>query len=274
MLNEVEVRTSQGLFLTMPLDDITDGIVIQEIEGLDPVKATLISSKYAKLRGSLYQSSSVDDRNIKFKFGLEPYDALQTVQAIRDKLYGYFMPESPVELRFRKSTGLEVMINGVVESCENPLFTAEPTVDVSIMCFDTDFVDPDVIEIAGSTVSDATTFDLEYIGNAPTSILFTLMPNRDITQFTIYCMTPDGNTHNLDFAASMMSGDELIINTKPGSKSVTQLRSGSTYATPLYGVSPQSGWPLLRKGPNTFRVYAEGAPVPFLISYNTRYGGL
>lgn len=274
MLTEVEVATSWGSLLTMPLADISDGIVVAGIEGLDPVKATLITSSSAGQNGTTYQSSSTDDRNIKIKLEMHPNEILQSVATIRARLYEFFMPQSPVKLTFRTEEGLDVDVYGRVESFDNDHFSAEPAVDISIICFDADFVDPTLVVVSGSSVNDVSTFTIDYPGTVKTSIKFDLMLNRDLTEFTVYSTMPDGTPRTLDFAAAMLNLDHLAIDSKPGAKTVTQYRGGSIFANPVYGVSPQSSWLELNRGTNVFRVYAAGAPIPYTISYYVKYGAL
>lgn len=274
MLTEVEIATSWGSLLTMPLADTTDGIIVAGIEGLDPVKATLVTSSSAGQNGTTYQSSTTDDRNIKFKLEMHPDEVVQSVSSIRNRLYEFFMPQSPIKMTFRTLEGLDVDIYGRVESFENDHFSAEPAVDISVICFDADFVDPTLVVVSGSSVNDVTTFTIDYPGTVKTSIKFDLMLNRDLTEFTVYSTMPDGTARTLDFAAAMLNLDQLTIDSKPGAKSVTQLRGGSVYANPVYGVSPQSSWLELNRGSNVFRVYAAGAAIPYTISYYVRYGAL
>jgi hypothetical protein len=169
--------------------------------------------------------------------------------------------------------GLTVNISGYVETCEPNIFTQEPAVDVSIMCFQPDFVDVTTQTISEDTVSDTTELDVEYDGTVETGIVFTLNLNRTESDFTIYHRAPDGALRQLDFSESLLSGDVLVINTNPGTKSATLTRTGTSTSI-LNGVSPQSNWISLSKGTNTIRVYATGAAIPYTITYMNKYGGL
>lgn len=273
MLNEVEVLTAQGNLLTMVLDDISDGIAIQNIDGLDPVKATIVSSSFANLDGTQYHASRREDRNIKLKLGLEPDWAIENVSDVRQRVYNYFMPKTALALTFRTSEGLDVDISGRVESCESALFSAEPAMDISVICFDSDFVDPVPVVIAGATVDDTTNIDIEYGGSVETGVTITLEIDRTLTEFTIYSVSSDGILRQMDFAAAMENGDTLTIVTTPGNKSA-MISSGGSPTSILYGVSPQANWIELQPGTNTFRIYAEGDPIPYTVTYNNRYGGL
>ena len=273
MLNKVEVRTSRGTLLTLELEDTSEGLLVEEIEGLDPVKATLVSSSFAQLDGAQYHSSRRETRNIKFKFGLEPDYVTYSIRDLRKRLYDFFMPKSTISLRFYMSDGLTVDITGVVESFETPLFGKESDVDVSIVCFDPDLIDLTPVVISGSTTSGSTETTVTYEGTVETGIEFVLSINRTLTQFTIYHTAPDGSLRQLDFAADLLAGDILTINTVAGNKAATLNRSGSNSAI-LYGISPQSNWIELERGDNTLRVYATGAAIPYTVQYLNRYGGL
>jgi hypothetical protein len=275
VITDVDVRSSRGSLLNLPLEDVSDGIVVAEIEGLGPVKVSLVSTKFANSRGSFYQNSVSEDRNIKIKFEIHPdWSVNQTVEEVRQKLYAFFMPQSLVKFTFRTDQNLEVEITGRVESCDPAIFVQEPAVDVSIICFDSDFMDPEVVQYPGMTVNDATDFDIVYLGSVPTGVRFELGLDRDLTEFTIYSTMPDGTIRNFDFAAPMLAQDTLIIETTPGAKSIELYRDGSLAASPMYGKSTQSSWIELQPGTNVMRVYADGAPIPYILSYYARYGGL
>lgn len=273
MLTEVEVRTRQGDLLNLPLEDIDSGLIVQQIEGLEPVKATLVSSSFAQLDGEQFQSSRREFRNIKIQLGLDPNPLEDTVRDLRKKLYNFFMPESEASLRFIMEDGLNVDVVGRVESFESALFTAEPVVDISIICFDPDFVVPTSTVINGSTVSSDTETLISYQGTVETGFVFTLNVDRTIDEFTLYHRSSDDVVRSLDFSAPLVAGDVLVISTVPGNKGATLTRAGTTSSV-LYGVSPQSVWSKLTPGTNRIRAYAVGAAIPYTFEYFTKYGGL
>lgn len=281
MLHQVEVRSRQGQLLTLPLEDVSDGIILAGIEGLDPVAATLVSSGFALIDGAKYHSSRREPRNLKLKFELDPDYENYTVRDLRDRLYPYFMPKSEVDLKFRLiktnptsflEDELVVDIVGRVETMDSPIFAKDPAVDISLMCFDPDFVGEEVT-ITGLSTAGLDEIIHEYVGTVETGIVFRLLPDRDVDEFTIYHRPPDGTLHTLDFSAPLLAGDILEISTIVGSKYARRTRNG--VETPLlYAVSPQSKWLEFDRGDNSIRVYATGAGVPFEIEYTTKYGGL
>lgn len=273
MLTQVEVRNAAGTLLTMVLDDVSDGYVLKDVDGLDPVKVTIASSSFANLDGVQFQSAKREARNLIFKIGFEPDFVTTTGRSLRNGLYPWFMPKSVVNMRFFDSEGPTVEIVGRVEDFVAPPFTKEPGADISILCDDPDLVELTSETGSGNTVSDTTEFLIAYDGTVETGIEFTLNLNRTESDFVIYHRRPDNQITSLEFNASLLNLDVLVINTNVGQKAITLTRSG-VQSSLLYGRSPQSDWFALQNGDNYFRFYATGAAIPFTYEYTNRHGGL
>lgn len=283
MLTRVEVLNRRGSILNLTFDDPSNGLIVADIDGLDPVDAVLVSSTFAGKDGSQYQSSQRGNRNLLIKLDLEPDYISTSVQDLRNSLYNYFMPKSEVRLRFFNDSGLEVDIWGRVENFNSKLFTDTPTASISLLCFDPDFIDPTPVDISGtstaSSESEDGTTEILYPGTVETGVEFTLNVDRTIGEFTIYHTTPGSPAaKTFDFAAPLVAGDILRISSITGAKGITLTRSG-TESSLLRGKSPQSPWLELEPGENSIRVYVAGEyddedGVPFTISFATRYGGL
>lgn len=273
MLTKVDVTTRQGNLLSLPLEEISNGLVVEEIEGLDPVRAIIVSSSFANLDGEQYQSSKREKREIKFTLGIEPDETIEEVSDVRDRVYDFFMPKSEVDLKFFFDNRDPVNIKGRVETCETPLWAQEPTVVANVLCFDPDFYNPTEVVVAGATTSGSTEFTIDYDGTVGSGLQFILSVNRSMSDFTIYHNPPNETLRSMEFAESLVSGDQVTINTVVGQKFATLKRS-SVDSSIMHGISPQSSWLELARGPNLFRVYATGAAVPFEIKYFKRYGGL
>ena len=277
MLSQVLVTNNQGDLLVLNLDQVNENVFIENIEGLDPVKATLVSSTFSTLDGAQFQNSRREPRNIKLTLGLEPDWAVERVKDIRDHLYRFLMPKMKIDLMFlddTTETGVDTNdISGIVESFEATLFSAEPSVTISIICYDPDFVAHDDIVVPGNTVSDSSTFSIDYKGTVESGMVFALNVNRTVNELTIKCTSPDGTIRTMDFAFPFVSGDVLEVSTVPGDKRVSLIRAG--VKTPiLYSLARLSKWIDLWPGLNYFNVYATGAAIPFTISYYERFGGL
>lgn len=274
MLLAFEARSRRGDLLVFPLEDDSSGFRVAEIQGLGPVKATLVSSSFAGEDGELYQSSRREARNIKIKLELDPDPQNDEVWDLRKRLYRIFMTEARVKLTFVLIDGRRLDIEGVVEDYDSELFTADPEVQLSIMCFKPDFIDPDPVIVPGSTTSGETGLLIDYEGTVETGIQLVLNVDRTLPEFTIYHTPLEDSIRTLEFNNyPLVAGDTLTISTVPGAKGATLLRSGVTSSV-LYGISPQSNWIQLEQGENDIRVYAEGAPIPFEIQYMVKFGGL
>lgn len=280
-LSSLEVTNAQGSVLELPLEDPVN-YIIKNIEGLGPVNATLVSSSFANMDGAQYHSSRRETRNIVLTLGLEPDYAISSVQALRDELYKFFMPKTPGTWKFHlfdKFTesvleqSRDRVIQGRVESCEPSIFTKDPAMDISLVCFDPDFVDPVPASFEGLTLTDITDMSLPYEGTVDTGVIFTLVADHDFEAFTIFHHPPDGSLVTVDFSYPILEGDVVTISSVQGSKYVKLLRAG-VESSILYAISPQSGWIRLQPGDNSIRVYATDTPMVYTIDYTTKYGAL
>lgn len=277
MLHHVDVRNTKigAGFLSLSLANPTNGFIVKEIEGLDPVKATLISSSFANLDGQTYHTSRRETRNIIIKLGLRMGAA--SIKALREQLYDVFMPKSEVAISFYDSDGTYVNINGVVETCEAPLFAKEPEMAISITCFDPDFVSPIVGTVSDTVVNTSVTKTLDYAGTVPTGLTFSMTATKYIPRLAL-CLNPPGIIERqLWFNTPMNAGDNLVITTTLGSRSALLKRSGSATAlSALAGIPPESAWLELQPGNNNLRVWSDpaGVDVPYTLTWQIRHGGL
>lgn len=268
MLTQIEAVSRRGNLLNLTLDDLDTGLLIDDIEGLGPVKATITSSDFAQLDGSQYQSSRRESRNIVMTITLEPDWAIETVEDLRRRAYEHFMPKTNIELKLHFDNRNPLSIKGMVESAEPAIFTAEPSIVVSIFCFDPDFVDYEPQLINGTTNESLSTTEVYYDGTVAAGIVFELFVNRNLTDFSIYL-----NETQMDFSGILQLDDTLEISTVPGDKYVHLHRAGNQ-SSYLYGISPQSKWLEFEPGVNNLRVYAIGASIPYQIGFINRYGGV
>jgi len=273
MLVKVEARNDQGKLLTLSLTDYTEGITIEDITGLDPVKATLVYSDFAGQDLSAFQSARRDKRNLVFTLGYEPDYVATNVRDIRRRLYTFFMPKTNVNLRFYEDDGLVVNIAGRVESFDSPRFTRDPDATISIICENSNFVDTTPKTFNGNTTAGTTESPLTYVGSVETGFVFTLNVNRTITNLTIYNTPEDNIAKQMPIAIAMVAGDTLKISTVPGNKYAILTHLGSDQEV-VYGIDPSANWLNLFPGLNKLRVLASGAVIPYSIAYTDKYGGL
>lgn len=279
MLNEFDVITADGRTLSFLFNDVSQGYAIDDISGLDPGKATLVSSSFALLPGEKFQASKREKRNIVLRMLLKPDYVNQTVKELRTRLYQYFMIESLIRLRFKDTDGLTVIIDGVVESFESPLFSKEPAVDISIICHNPDFSEEVATVVNGSTTSTTTEILIDYDGTIPTGFEFALLLNRSVNAggtIPIHHRNPSNVLSTITYsnnAPGLVSGNVLTISTVIGNK-FARLQNSSGLNSVIGRIDPQSSWSQLLPGENYFRVALASTPIPYTITYFTKYGGL
>lgn len=282
MFTKLEVTNSQGSLLTLQLGDSSNGINIRTITGLDPVKATIVSSAFANQDGETYQSSRRDKRNVVMAFELDPDPTLTNVLGLRRYLYSYFRPKDLITLKFYVDDTDDTIedgyqIQGYVESCTNDMFQPDTIVNVSVLCMDPDFQDPVTATSATMTSIDAAGTLIPYIGTAPAGYVLTCNFASAVSEFSLVYTDPASRIWNMDFAYAFLGGDVLTVSTVPGNKYATLLRAGVTSSV-LYAISPQSIWSQLVQGNNYLQLSLAGDTAPAnisgSISYNNRFGEL
>ena len=271
-LTTLSVVSSSGETLNFHIGAST-GYQLEEVRGLDPVKADISSSSFGQHDGSQYQSSRRGERNIVMVIGLVPDFVTNTVQSLRLDLARLLMPKRPVTLRMIDSDGSVVSIAGRVESFEAPLFTRTPKADISIICFDPDFKSHALTTKTGSSVTDITNTAVQYNGSVDTGFLFEMTVNRATNELALVLVNSMGESQRVDFAMALSAGDKIEIGSNFGEKGVWVTKDG--LRTPaLYTITPNSNFLVLSPGVNQFRVQMAGAAIPWSIKYYERYGSL
>jgi hypothetical protein len=274
MLTSVVLDNEQGRTFEFYLTNPTGGYVVKNIEGLDPVKANIVSTPYALLDGSQAQSSRRESRNIVFDIELvSGYYEYNTVQVMRRELYQAVMPKRFVTIQFWDNYQHYATIRGQVETCEAPLFAQNPSVRISILCFDPDFVSPNLVEHAFETTNDNTDSWFWCDSTVDTGYVLTLNVDRTLGDFTVVNRRFDGTSYSLNVLYDFEDGDVVEISTRPPNKYIHLYRD-SVLTSILYAVDVTSKWSPIFPGDNYFKVSASGAAIPYTISYMDRYGGL
>ena len=215
-INMVEVITEKSENLQFYIQDSTNGFVIHDIQGLDPVKAEIVSSSFGSVDGTQHQSSRRGNRNIVLTLGYAPDFITTTVGSLRKILYSKLMPKSSVRLLFHMSDGTVPEILGNIETLESPLFVEKPEATISIICFKSDFIDPVEVELNGFTGIDdpANYLEFEYLGTTNTGVRLILNIDRTITEFTWRHYGSDNIINSINFVGSEFDGTELLCTIK------------------------------------------------------------
>lgn len=272
MITSFEVQAPNGTSMGFEISNINNGYQVKDIEGLDPVRANIVTTSFANMDGELYQASRREKRNIVITLGLVPDFVNLSVSALRNALYSMLMPKSLITLRFFRTDGEPLTISGRVETFDSPIFTDSPTAVISILCFDPDFLGPEVI-VPRPSSSGNTLVPLEYKGNVSSGFALVLPVTRPISGFSIIVQRPGETQTSFSYEGSLLAGDLVTVSTIPGTKFIERVRAGEASSI-LAGVSPYSDWVYFDRGVNSFLVKIAGTPIPYNVIFNTRFGGL
>lgn len=279
MLNSVSVSGVPGLgTLNLRLvDDPDNGLFLKNIEGLNPVRAELATSEYARYDGEYYHGSRLGKRNIVFTIALRPNFSTSSVKGLRDLLYKYFMPGGP-KLDFVFNTDFSFpnyYISGYAEAFETSLFSADPEVQISVICPDPDFLGPD----KQLNISLNTETTINYLGNRPGGLYFRITNGPQIASggFSIDYTRPNNTSNTIQYLGSLEEYSIIDFSSKVRQKEV--LYSGSGMLGPiedprLYEIPIDAVWPLFYPGLNRFRIFGPSAGAQIVLNYREAYGGL
>lgn len=277
MLTEVKAYSSWRSAPTLQLD--ADGraerdlIQIRNIDGLDPVKASVTTSPYGSVDGTAYTGSSVQNRNIVLTLKPNPDWNTWTYEKLRRMLYSYFMPKVVTRLVFYSDDMVPVEIYGIVEGVSVNIFSKEPEVQVSIICPDPHFTALNPTILTGVN-NELKTFDyngnvesgmivkVTHVSGAPTTIGIQLGDPK-ITYFGVFA---DVNSTKY-FELSSIPMRKYVQNVSIGTGVIDNL---------LSNVYLQEGalWPTLQPGENEFKVITDDGVQDYQLIFYERFGGL
>lgn len=308
MIYAVTAINPQGEKLRLELNRPEEhNIIITDISGLGPVKANVNISDSATIDGGAFNGARLSTRNIVMTFDLR---LAADAEFARHVLYQYFPVKKQIYLDI-ETVERELRAIGVIESLEPNIFTDAETSQISMICADpflystakgqtTMFsgIDP-LFEFKfpadDSTLVDENGWDMLefgeimhkqentvfYHGDADTGVIITIHALAPVENITIYnSRTREFMRIKTDYIETLTGtaygeGDDIIINTKRGQKSMRLLRVGRYYNI-LNALTRDSKWLQLQKGDNVFAYNAEeGAlEVQFKIENDVVYHGV
>lgn len=231
------------------------GFYIETIEGLGPANATVNITESATVDGGYYTSSHVSTRNIVLTLGFL-YE--KGIEDMRHESYRYFPLKKQVKLLI-ETDNRTCVTHGYVESNEPNVFSERETTQISILCpdpyfyasdngvgyvsylsgdiatfefpFSNESLDEPLIELG--QVTDTTTRVVRNSGDVEIGVKIHIYVKGPITTgITISNRTTD-QTMRIDItrlkkitSADLKENDEIVINTKKGSKSIYLISDG------------------------------------------------
>ena len=231
------------------------GFYIENIEGLGPANATVNITESATVDGGYYTSSHVSTRNIVLTLGFL-YE--KGIEDMRHESYRYFPLKKQIKLLI-ETDNRTCMTHGYVESNEPNIFSERETTQISILCpdpyfyafnngvgytsnlsrdialfsfpFSNESLDEPLIELG--QVTDTAERIVHNPGDVEIGVKIHIYVKGSITSIGISNRTTD-QTMNIDTdrlkqitSADLKEGDEIVINTKKGDKSIYLISDGA-----------------------------------------------
>lgn len=289
MIKSVEVVNYLGESLTMLMGRSgSSGLLITRIEGLQPYRANINTTKFApttKLSGGeAFNSASLEKRNIVMDIQFD--DWAESVEDIRQRTYKYF-PVGRMLTFYVLTDNRHVKTTGYVEYNEPTIFSKACGTRISIICPDPYFYSASINSLVNtnfSGIENAFTFPfsnesltekqlifgvihaqtenlIQYTGDVETGLFIYIHATGIIENIKVYntitreLMGIDTNLLALMLEGGIVAGDDIIINTNLGAKSITLVREGVYYN--ILNAKSGTDWLTLVKGDNLFAFTAD-----------------
>lgn len=193
---------------------------IKNIDGLDPVNATLSTTANTTTDGVIFQDSSVGGRNIALTLGFDPdYTIGETAKKLRQIWYGLLPPKAQVILAFIDDADPTVKILGIVEQNTDAIFSEDPEAVITLLCPLPYFYE------ATNTIRtglENTSIPMNYTGTAPTGFIASAKVSSPTDQIT-FAFTDQ--TH-IGIIGNFVIGDVITINTIPKQRGISLTHKG------------------------------------------------
>lgn len=279
------------------------GFIVKSITGLGPGTATINTTEVATNDGSLFNSSRLPSRNIVISLA---YMWSNTIEEIRQLSYKYFPIKKKLTVLI-EADNRKAQIEGYVETNDPTIFSSNEGSDISIICpnpffysagddainttsfygvepvfefpFGNESLQENLLEMG--EIMNETEHVIVYSGDAEIGITIYIHAIGEATNVTIYnvgtreVMKIDTDKMEKFTGSKIITGDEIVICTMKGSKSITLLRDGKTINI-LNCLDKDADWFQLSKGGNTFAYTAESGSMnlQFKIENRTIYEGV
>lgn len=259
------------------------GFAVTSVTGLGPGKAAINTTEMSTADGGIFTSSRLPSRNIVLSL---MYLWKNSIEDTRQRSYKYFPIKKKVTLLF-ETDNRKAEIEGYVESNEPTIFSKSEGSDISIICpnpffysagdngvqttifngveplfefpFSNESLTEPVIEM-GSVYTRLSGQTISYKGDAEIGVTINIHAIGEASNVSIH-NTRTGEVIHIDtdklaaFTGSgIIAGDDIVICTVKGNKSVTLTRNGETINI-LNCLGKNPNWFQLTKGDNIF-VYA------------------
>lgn len=302
MIKQVIVTNHNRESLTLDLfHPELSGLIIDNIEGMGPPHASINANEVATIDGGIFTSARMQQRNLVFTLSMM-FDPL--IEDARLRAYKFFPIKKPVRLEFITDYR-HAECTGYVESNTPTVFSQHETTQISIICPDPYFYELQQEEVAFAGVhplfefpfsNESLTHPLIEFGDIRSDNRAILNYRGDVdTGIHIVAHVMSGTCENLTIwnvgtrerikidttkimrltGITFSQGDDIIINTKIGEKSIYLLHDGKYYNI-ISCINKDADWFQITTGFNTFTFVADYGEDNMMVTFTYRnaYGGI
>lgn len=281
MIKTITVTNHLGDSITLDLArPELSGFAVLSVSGLGPGKATINTADMTTIDGSMFGSAKLPQRNIVLTL---KYLWIDSIEDARQLSYKYFPIKKLVTLDI-ETDNRYVKIDGYVESNEPVIFSRDSCTTISIICTDPYFrsmgsnglnvttfsgIDPalefpfaieDPVEFG--IINKYSIKSVTYDGDAEVGVTIAIHATGEATNVRIY-NSGTRETLRIDTdklaaltGSGIIAGDDIIICTEHGKKSLTLVRK-SERINILNCLDRNSSWFKLHRGDNVFGYTAD-----------------
>jgi hypothetical protein len=257
-----------------------DFIQIRNIDGLDPVIASVGTTPYGSSDGEAYVGSSVLSRNLVLTLHPNPDWDTWSPEALRRLLYSYFMPKQAVRLLFMSDDMQDVDIRGVVESFAANPFSKDPEYIASVICPDPYFSATTAVVLTGN--ANDPDIDIDYGGSIPGGIQIEVdwSSGTNPTLISIDVGNPDISTFEVSTPNIVSANNYFRMSSFPRSKYVENVYTSGANKGKIISllsnvtIAEGSTWPMLQPGSNSFSLGTDHGVQAWQLTYLEKFGGL
>jgi hypothetical protein len=276
------------------------GFIIQSVAGLGPGKANINTTEVSTNDGSLFNSSRLPSRNIVIML---KYLWKNSTEDVRQLSYKHFPIKKKLSL-FIETDNRQAEIEGYVESNDPNIFSRDEGSDISIICpnpffysskknktifygvepiFEFPFGNESLFEclLEMGAIQNQTEKVITYDGDSEIGVIITIHAVGEASKIAIYntgareIMRIDTDKLESLTGSGIVAGDDIIICTTKGNKSISLQRAGQI-TNILNCLEKNADWFQLTKGDNIFAYTAEtgSANLQFNIENRIVYEGI
>lgn len=242
--------------------NIDDGIkyMILEVSGLNPPSASLFTSKSPNRKGSKYNGSTLDERNIVVTIKI-----LGDVEVNRNALYQWIDTEQYIKILYRNDVK-NVYCEGHVVDCEIDMFSSNEIIKLAITCENPYWKDLQEINKEITSVLKQFTFPFAisepipfssllssnttsiFNSGAETGLKITIKCLEDVNKLVVY--NPNNTSERFELNTTLLKDWVVVIDTDNSPKTVKAYKPDGSVENLLKYTNNNITWFMLKKGIN------------------------